>query len=281
MKEYGIEDDMIVRCEGISKYYPSPLSISSILKLKFKRRRKLVLDDIEFSVRRGEIFGIIGPNGAGKTTTVKILCNLTTPTLGSASVCGYDVQKDSREVIKRIGYCLSEERSFFWRLTGRQNLEFFSDLMEVSPETAATRIEELVDLFNLADAIDERFLSYSSGMKQKMAIVRSLLSDPDVIFMDEPTRGLDPGASLKLRNLITGYVNESGKTVVITTNRVGDIEALCQRVMVLNKGRMIASGSIEEIRSSVISEVGEKCSFEEIFNRLIDRVNPEREIGNG
>jgi len=281
MKEYGKEDDLIVRCEGISKYYPSPLSISSILKLKFKRRRKLVLDDIEFSVRRGEIFGIIGPNGAGKTTTVKILCNLTTPTSGSASVCGYDVQKDSREVIKRIGYCLSEERSFFWRLTGRQNLEFFSDLMEVSPETAAIRIEELVDLFNLADAIDERFLSYSSGMKQKMAIVRSLLSDPDVIFMDEPTRGLDPGASLKLRNLITGYVNESGKTVVITTNRVGDIEALCQRVMVLNKGRMIASGNIEEIRSSVISEVGEKCSFEEIFNRLIDRVNPEREIGNG
>jgi len=281
MKDYEKRNDIVVKCEGITKYYPSPLSISSILKLKFKRRRKLVLDDIEFSVRRGEIFGIIGPNGAGKTTTVKILCNLTTPTSGKASVCGYDVQRDSREVIKRIGYCLSEERSFFWRLTGRQNLEFFSDLMEIPPETATVRIEELANLFNLSDAIDERFLAYSSGMKQKMAIVRSLLTNPDVIFMDEPTRGLDPGASLKLRNLITEYVNESEKTAIITTNRVGDIEALCQRVMVLNKGRMIASGNIEEIRSSVISEVGEKCSFEEIFNRLIDRVNPEREIGNG
>jgi len=217
-------NNIIVQCENITKYYPVPLAIKSIFKFHFKRRKRLILENVGFSVKKGEIFGIIGPNWAGKTTTVKILCNLTTPTSGKAFVCGYNVEKESRDVLQKIGYCISEERSFFWRLTGRQNLRFFADLLEVPPDTAKQRIEELFERFELKDAANDRFLNYSSGMKQKMAIARSLLADPDVIFMDEPTKGLDPSAALKLRTLIKSFAKDKNKTIVITTNRVSDLK---------------------------------------------------------
>ena len=262
---------IIVRCENITKYYPVPLPIKSIFKFQFTREKKLILDNIGFSVREGEIFGIIGPNGAGKTTTVKIMCTLTTPTKGKGFVYGHDVAKERREVLKKIGYCISEERSFFWRLTGRQNLNFFAELLEVPPEKAKRRINELLERFELEDSSDKRFLNYSSGMKQKMAIARSLLADPEVIFMDEPTRGLDPGSAFKLRSLIKSFAKEENKTIIITTNRVSDIKNLCQRILVLNKGKAVIKGTLEEISSSVKKEhgVSGELPFEEIFNLLL------------
>jgi ABC-2 type transport system ATP-binding protein len=262
----------VVVCRDITKYYPEQLSIRALLTLRLKRRKKLVLDTVSFDVHRGEIFGIIGPNGAGKTTILKILCRLTIPTRGTAHVCGYNIDRDWRHVINHIGYCISEERSFFWRLTGRQNLEFFADLLEVEPRTARRRIDELLDLLELTDVAGDRFMNYSSGMKQKMAVARSLLSDPEVLFMDEPTRGLDPRTASRLRTFIRDYIRKHDKTVIVTTNRVSDIEHLCQRLLILDRGRIAACGTISEI----CGDVRRRCmidgepSFEEAFNLLLD-----------
>ncbi len=268
-----------VICRNISKYYPVYLSIKSLLKFQFKRDLTLILRDIDFKVFSGEIFGIVGPNGAGKTTILKILCHLTTPTSGSVSVCGYDTEKEWEQVVRRIGYCISEERSFFWRLSGRQNLEFFSDLMEVPVAVARKRIEDLLGFLEIGDAANTRFMNYSSGMKQRMAVARSLLSEPDVLFMDEPTRGLDPRGALRLRSFIKEYVNANGRTAIVTTNRVSDIENLCDRIAIINQGRIIARGSIPEIRALLKQryDIDEEVSFETMFNRLLEADNRERE----
>ncbi len=279
-----MRSEIVAECSNVKKYYPVPLSMRSILSLRLSRKRKLVLDDISISVNRGEIFGIIGPNGAGKTTIMKIMCHLTAPSAGKALVCGHDVEKEWPKVLNRIGYCISEERSFFWRLSGRQNLEFFSALMEVPARTMHRKIEELLELLDLRGAADDRFMNYSSGMKQKMAIARSLLADPEVLLMDEPTKGLDPGAAFKIRTFIEDYIASRDKTAIFTTNRVGDIENLCRRIAILNKGRIVTQGSVADIRSSFRESTGimKEVSFEEIFNRMLEsNEEARREEGAG
>lgn len=255
------------------------MSLKSLLKFQFKRDLTQILRDIEFTVPSGEIFGIIGPNGAGKTTILKILNHLTTPTTGSVSVCGYDTEKEWDHVVQRIGYCISEERSFFWRLSGRQNLELFADLMEVPVSTARKRIADLLQFLEIGAAADDRFMNYSSGMKQRMAVARSLLTEPDVLFMDEPTRGLDPRGASRLRSFIKDYVVSDGRTAIVTTNRVSDIENLCDRIAIINRGRIIAIGSIPEICAKVEKEHGikEEMSFETMFNRLLEADGREQE----
>jgi ABC-2 type transport system ATP-binding protein len=243
-----------------------------MLKLQFKRKQTLILNKINFNVREGEIFGIVGPNGAGKTTILKILCHLTPPTSGTVTICGFDSEKDWRRIIDRIGYCISEERSFFWRLTGKQNLEFFANLLEVPPAIAKDRIDELLNFLELEDAANDRFVNYSSGMKQKMAVARSLISDPHVLLMDEPTRGLDPRGASRLRDFIKEHVADNGKTAIVTTNIVSDIENLCQRIAILNHGRIIATGTIPEIYVKFKNTLGldDEASFEEIFKKLLE-----------
>lgn len=274
-----MNDKHVVSCNKVTKYYPAYLSLKSLLTLKFKRDTTLILREIDFKVFSGEIFGIIGPNGAGKTTILKILCHLTTPTSGSVSVCGYDTEQEWDHAVRRLGYCISEERSFFWRLTGRQNLELFADLMEVPVAIARKRITELLGLLEIGDAADNRFMNYSSGMKQRMAVARSLLTDPDVLIMDEPTRGLDPRGALRLRSFIKEYVTTNGRTAIVTTNRVSDIENLCDRIAIINQGRIIAIGSIPEIRAMLKERDGieEEMSFEKMFNRLLEADSRERE----
>lgn len=262
----------VVSCRNITKYYPVQLSIKSILTFRFKRTRTLILDKINFEVQKGEIFGIVGPNGAGKTTMLKILSHLTPPTSGTVSICGYDSEKEWRAIVSRIGYCISEERSFFWRLTGRQNLEFFSSLLELPVDIARERINLLLNFLELNESEHDRFMNYSSGMKQRMAVARSLLSEPDVLFMDEPTRGLDPRGASRLRSFIKEYIGGNGKTAIVTTNRVSDIENLCQRIAILNHGRIIAAGTISEIQSAMKVRIGitDTVSFEELFSRLLE-----------
>lgn len=274
-----MNDKPVVFCRKVTKYYPAHLTIKSLLKFQFKRALTLILREIDFKVFSGEIFGIVGPNGAGKTTILKIMCHLTPPTSGSVSVSGYDTEKEWESVVHRIGYCISEERSFFWRLTGRQNLEFFSDLMEVPVDIARKRIEDLLEFLEIKDAANDRFMNYSSGMKQRMAVARSLLANPDVLFMDEPTRGLDPRGASRLRSFIKDYVGTNGKTAIITTNLVSDIENLCDRIAILNRGRIIAMGSIPEIRASLEQKyhIEEEMSFETMFNHLLEADRKEQE----
>lgn len=265
--------DSIIRCREVTKYYPSPASLRSFFRRSSGKTGTCVLDRVSFDVGAGEIFGIAGPNGAGKTTIMKIISHLTPPSSGGISVCGYDTERQWRQAVRCIGYCISEERSFFWRLTGRQNLLFFADLFEVPVGTARTRIGELFELLDLAAVADERFMNYSSGMKQKMAIARSLLASPRVLLMDEPTRALDPRAAARLRSFIETYISGGDRAAIVTSNQIADIEGLCRNMAILDHGVFIALGTVAEIQASARELAGAEApvSFERAFEIIVGR----------
>ena len=210
------------------------------------------LDSVSIQVREGEVLGLLGPNGAGKSTLIKILCTLILPTEGRAYVNGYDVARDSSRVRRSIGFITTDERSFYWRLSGKENLLFFATLHNMRPAKARSKAEELLKIVHLEKRADDLFLSYSAGMKQRMAIARGLLNDPEVLFMDEPTRSLDPGAAKNLRDFIKEQiVKEQGKTVFLCTHQLDEAEQLCDRVAILDEGRIKAIGKPGEMKSSL------------------------------
>src|SRR3954465_9516160 len=184
------------------------------------RRRSLEVEavrGISFEVAEGELFGLLGPNGAGKTTTIKMLITLLLPTEGAARVLGYDVIRDAREVRKRIGYVFGGERGLYERLSGLDNLKYFAELYGVSGKAQQKRIDEVLEMVGLRGRERERVEGYSRGMRQRLHIARGILHDPQVVFLDEPTIGVDPVGARALRAMIGGLV-ESGKTVLLTTH---------------------------------------------------------------
>jgi len=236
------------------------------------------VDGVDLLVKRGEVFGILGPNGAGKTTLIKILCTLILPTGGRASVNGYDVKKESGMVRESIGLVTTDERSFYWRLTGRQNLEFFASLHNFYCDDARDMVDELLGVVDLKYAADERFLNYSAGMKQRMAIARGLLNDPAVLFMDEPTRSLDPGAAQSLRDFIKEeIVKERGKTIFISTHNLEEAEELCDRVAIFDDGRIKVVGSPEELKENL----GNGSKLSDVFLHYSGKRFEERGGGGG
>ena len=192
------------------------------------KKKLIALKDINIRVNKGELFGLLGPNGAGKTTLIKILSGLILPNQGNAYVSGYDLARDGKQARRVVGYVVSEERSFYWRLTGRQNLKFFAILNNLSLSEAKYRIDEVIALTGLDDAADRMFKDYSSGMKQKLAIARGLITHPQILLMDEPTKSLDPLAAMNLRRLIKeNIVGENKKTVFLATHNLSEAEELC------------------------------------------------------
>lgn len=212
---------------------------------------RYALRDLSFSVRRGETVGLLGPNGAGKTTLLKVISTLLYPTAGRVLLNGHDVQRDAREARRQIGLVTSDERSFYWRLTGRQNLMFFAALYRIPRETAARRIDSLLEVLGLTAAADRPFLGYSSGMKQKLAIARGLMNEPAIVLYDEPTRALDPLSAQNIRGWIQqNQLRASAQTHLLATNQLQEAEQLCHRVLILNQGSLIAMGTIDEIRET-------------------------------
>lgn len=205
---------------------------------------------------------MLGPNGAGKTTLIKILCTLIFPSTGTAKVNGYDVLKESRKVRESIGYVTTDERSFYWRLTGRQNLEFFANLHNYYSKKAHNRVSELLSIVNLENRADDPFLSYSAGMKQRLAIARGLINDPKILFMDEPTRSLDPKAAQDARDFIHNYiVSEQEKTIFLSTHNLNEAEQLCNRIAILDEGKIMVSGTPQELKSSL----GSNSTLSDVF----------------
>src|SRR5204862_7188518 len=216
------------------------------------RRRKDIeaVRGISFSIEKGELFGLLGPNGAGKTTTIKMLITLLIPTSGTASVLGFDVVKDAREVRKRIGYVFGGERGLYERLSGLDNLRYFAELYAVPPREQRARIAELLELVGLLGRERERVEGYSRGMRQRLHIARGTLHDPKVVFLDEPTIGVDPVGARALRAMIAGLV-DAGKTVLLTTHYMFEADSLCDRIAVIANGRIVAEGTPAELKDHV------------------------------
>jgi len=205
---------------------------------------------VSFEVADGELFGLLGPNGAGKTTMIKMLITLLIPTSGSAAVLGYDVVKDAREVRKRIGYVFGGDRGLYERLSALDNLRYFAELYAVPPAEQKRRIAELLDLVGLAGREKERVEGYSRGMRQRLHIARGLLHDPPVVFLDEPTIGVDPVGARELRRTIAG-LTQAGKTVLLTTHYMFEADDLCDRMAVINKGQIVAEGTPSDLKALV------------------------------
>jgi ABC-2 type transport system ATP-binding protein len=212
---------------------------SNIGVIKRSAREIVAVDNISFEIREGELFGLLGPNGAGKTTTTKMLTTLLIPTAGTATVKGFDVVRDADQVRRRIGFIFGGERGLYWRLSGVDNLRYFASLYNVDPDTTKKRIDYLLDLVGLQGRGDEKVQGYSRGMKQRLHVARTLLHNPDILFLDEPTLGLDPVGAREFRQVILSLQSEK-KTILLTTHYMFEADALCDRIAVINHGRIIA-----------------------------------------
>jgi ABC-2 type transport system ATP-binding protein len=216
------------------------------------RPERTAVSGIDLRIPPGQVFGLLGQNGAGKTTLIRMLTTLLLPTSGSARVAGFDVVRDPRAVRARIGLVSGDERSFYWRLTGRQNLEFFAALQHLPADIAPTRIADLARRLGIAEHLDRPFGHLSTGQRQKLAIVRGLMSEPEILFMDEPTRSLDPISSVAIRQFVAEHiVGELGRTVVLATHSMPEAETLCRRLAFIQDGRIVAEGSVAELRRAI------------------------------
>jgi len=241
--------DWAVEIAHVTKRFPEPRRYRDMLRHPFARRQATALDDVTLTVRKGELFGVLGPNGAGKTTLLKLLCTLVLPTSGTARVQGHDVARDARAVRRSIGYVTCDERSFYWRLTARQNLRFFAALNDLHGRRAARRIGEVLELTGLGDAADRPLNAFSSGMKQRLAIARGLLHEPQILLMDEPTRTLDAIGASAMRRFVRERLLGRGCTVIYATNNLPEAEQICDRVAILDRGRLRACGALGDMRT--------------------------------
>jgi ABC-2 type transport system ATP-binding protein len=252
---------VVIKTDNLTKRFPRSTGYRDLLP-RFVRQRQWVtaVDGLSLEVKEGELLGLLGPNGAGKTTLMKMLCTLVLPTSGTATVNGHDVVRDEQAVKELVGLISAEERSFYWRLTARQNLEFYASLYKLPRRKVRERTEELLTLVGLSDDADVRFHGYSSGMRQRLAIARGLLSEPRVLFIDEPTRSLDPVSARDVRAFLREKVVSNGKTAVLATHNMKEAEQLCDRLVIMNHGRVVAVGSIQEIRALFRGQEG--CELE-------------------
>lgn len=239
-----------VEVENLTKEYPLVKRYRDILLHPLTQKKITALQDVSFSVHKGELFGLLGPNGAGKTTLLKILATLILPDKGTVRVNGFEVAKKARQVRHSMGFVVNEERSFYWRLTGWQNLEFFAVLNNIKKHNIPSKLDKALTLTGLKQDAHRMFKDYSAGMKQRLAIARSLLAEPDILIMDEPTRSLDPSAAKHLRDFIKEeLVGEKGKTVCLSTHNLHEAEGLCSRLAILHKGKLLACDSPQNIKS--------------------------------
>jgi ABC-2 type transport system ATP-binding protein len=217
------EGDSMIRVESLTKKFGDFTAV----------------DGVTFDVKKGEIFGLLGPNGAGKSTTLRILSTLARPTKGTASIGGYDIVKNDTEVRKLIGI-VSEKMIMYDRLTARENLWFFGSLNEIPSDMLTQRIDELLELVQLTKWKNALVGTFSTGMRQRMNVVRALLNMPRVLFLDEPTLGLDPQSSVEIREFVKKLNREDGTTIIVTTHTMVDADMLCDRIAIIDHGKVVA-----------------------------------------
>ncbi|MBU4189390.1 MAG: ABC transporter ATP-binding protein [Candidatus Thermoplasmatota archaeon] len=210
-----------------------------------KKEKITAVDHINLKINKGEIFGLIGPNGAGKTTTIKILSTLILPDEGTVTINGYDVVRNADVVRKSVGVLAGEfTRALYWRLSGKENLKFFAKLRNMWD--ADKRIEELIEMLGLKKWENELIMKYSTGMKHKLALAVALLTDPPILFLDEPLTGIDPITTYELKNLIKNEFKD--KTIIWASHNLYEIEEMCDRIALINNGKIVLEGSPEKLK---------------------------------
>lgn len=229
-----------------------------------KQESLTAVDGITFEVKEGEIFGLLGENGAGKTTTIKMLITLLAPTRGVCKVLGYDTFGQEKEIRKKINFIFGGEMGVYRRLSARDNLKYFANLYLIDKRVAEERIEKLLKLVGLEESADQLTETYSKGMIQRLQIARGLINEPDIIFMDEPTVGLDPLGARMLRDIIK-ELKQQGKTILLTTHYMYEAEELCNRVALMKKGKIIALDTPEALKQSVRKDEEEEISLEDVY----------------
>ncbi|MDD1756943.1 MAG: ABC transporter ATP-binding protein [Methanomassiliicoccales archaeon] len=221
-----------------------------------KGKKPLVaLDHVNLQVEEGELFGLLGPNGAGKTTLIKILATLLLPSSGTVKVLGHDVEKEAQSIRPRINMVSGGETSGYGLLTVRENLWMFSQFYGIPSEEAKKTIDGMLELFGISDKANSKVRTISTGQRQKMNVIRGFVTDPDLIFLDEPTLGLDVNASMNIRNYIRKWVkDDGGKTVLLTTHYMQEAEQLCDRLAIIDHGRILACDTPIRLKKMVAKE---------------------------
>ena len=259
-------DVLAIHTEELSKYFTTSRTWRQMLRApcssqkSLNNRTTVAVDHVSLEVRAGELYGLLGPNGAGKTTLIKLLSTMIVPSSGNGTIFGANLHQ-SGQICKMVGMATGDERSFYWRLTGRHNLEFFGALCGLSESQARRRATELLEQVGLTDKADRQFRTYSSGQKQRLSIARALLHRPRMLFLDEPTRSLDPTATFRLHDFIeTELLQRNGMTILLTTYRLDEADRLSHRIGIMDKGQLRAQGTPDELRARLGPTVGFKIA---------------------
>ena len=220
------------------------------IEFKYPKKKEFSLAEVSLSVEPGEIFALLGPNGAGKTTLIRILSGLIIPRSGTVTICGHDMQRAQYEARRRIGLVLGDERTFYFRLSGAQNLEFFGGLYGIKRAALKRRVPEVLDLVGLTGDAKLQFMRYSSGMRKRLNLARTLLHEPQVLLLDEPTSSVDPESAQKMRQIIF-ELKGHGRTILLTTHDMDEAERMSDRIGFLKEGRLIKIGTLADFRSVI------------------------------
>ena len=247
-----MQSDVVISTEGLTKIFE-----------KGKKKEVIALDNVDLEIRRGEVFGLLGPNGAGKTTLIRILVGLLTPTRGSAKVLGRDVVEEIDDIRNKISL-LPQEAGIYERLTARENLVYYGGLYGIPGEVLNRRADRLLDLVSLRDKEDYQVKGFSGGMKRKVLVARALIIEPEIVFMDEPTTGVDTLGARVVRNVLKTLSQEEKRTIILTTHDLNEVSELCDRVGILNEGKLVAVG-----RPSELEEKYKAANLEEVFTGLV------------
>ena len=239
----------------------------------FRKKAKTVtaLDEVSFSVKKGEIFGLLGPNGAGKTTTIKTICTLIQPTSGEVYVNGHDVEKDSQRARQDLGVMLTGDRTLYWKLTGRENLEYFSALYHMDRKHAKERIHELLKLVGLEERQDTLVENYSTGMRMRLSFIKGILHEPPVLLLDEPTMSLDPQSARLIRETIQD-LRKQGHAILLTTHYMEEADQLSDRVAVIDHGKIIALAPPDELKKSMMKSEVIEIEAQNIDPRVVEKL---------
>ena len=241
--------EVIIRTEKLSKNFVS----KDRKGFRSKKKKVEALKDVDLEIAEGEIFGLLGPNGAGKTTLIKCLTTLLIPTSGKAWVNGFDILSQDNLVRASLGTMLMGERGLYWKLTGRENLDYFGALYHVPKEVRKRRIEELKELLELEEFLDRSVETYSSGQKMILAFAKALINEAPILILDEPTVTMDVPTARKLRRIVLD-LNERGHTILYTTHLMAEAEELCDRVAIIDHGEIIAYGTPDALKASLVTE---------------------------